>query len=357
VKVSIDDIRAHPCPTCKMPADSHCVQVDENGEGGTRVDGVHNTRIHRYQIVTAAMAENEEIEAMTDIEIRNQQQAIVPDRVAMPSTDLEVWARQATAAAIYAERVCSTLMVPAAYRGKPAEACAAILAGAELGFSPMRSLNAFDNIQGTPAPKAVTLRALVQAAGHEIVIEESSDERAVVAGRRRGAETWQRSVWDLPRAQKLAQFKSNPNYRTNLAQMLVARATAEVCRWVASDAIMGVPYAAEEIGDQPPVEARPIARKVTLADLDDEPPADVDTRGQADGMVNDHQRRTMFALWRDLGFDGDANRAQRLEITSKILGGLVVESSSDLTRMQAAEVIAKLQERKAELAAEQGGPQ
>ena len=115
---------------------------------------------------------------MTDIAI--------PDQQPTPGVDLELWARQATGAAIYAERVCSTTMAPAAYRGKPAEATAAILAGAELGFSPMASLRAFDNIQGTPAPKALTLRAVVQAAGHEVVTVEQTPTRAVVKGRRRG---------------------------------------------------------------------------------------------------------------------------------------------------------------------------
>jgi hypothetical protein len=50
----------------------------------------------------------------------------------------------------------------------------------------------------------------------------------------------------------MPQFSSNPNYKNNPANMLVARATAEVCRWIAADAIMGMPYAAEEIADEPP---------------------------------------------------------------------------------------------------------
>lgn len=301
---------------------------------------------------------------MTDIEMR-QQGAIVPDQSAAPGTDLILWARQAEAAAMYAERVCSTTMAPAAYRGKPAEAAAAILAGAELGFSPMASLRAFDNISGTPAPKAMTLRAVVQAAGHEVVIEESSNERAVVSGRRKGTDQWQTSVWDVPRAQQLAQFKSNAMYKTNLAQMLCARATAEVCRWVGADAIMGMPYAAEEIDDIPAVTA-PAVRRLTAADLGGEhtvrlPAAEVRklTGGELDQpvdlpappeMVSDQQRKRMFALWRDLGYDGDENREQRLEITAKILGLPALDSSNELTHDEAERVIAALIERKSRTA-------
>jgi hypothetical protein len=272
----------------------------------------------------------------------------IPDQQPTVSTDLELWARQATAAAVYAERVCSTLMAPVAYRGKPAEACAAILAGAELGFSPMRSLNAFDNIQGTPAPKAMTLRALVQAAGHEVRIVDSTNDRAVVAGRRRGDTEWQTSVWDVARAEQLAQYKSNPNYRTNRAQMLVARATAEVCRWVAADAIMGVPYAAEEAGDFEPaavVATPPATRRLTVAELDE--PAAIEQRPAAE-LVTREQQKAMFALWGELGYgDNEQDRKTRLDLTARFIGADAIESSNDLTAAEADTVIAKLRERKA----------
>jgi hypothetical protein len=273
---------------------------------------------------------------MTEIAIRNEQTAVAA--YSGSSMDrLEQWARQAAAVHQVAEQICSTSFAPAAYRGKPAEATAAILAGAELGFDPMASLRAFDNIQGVPAPKAITLRAVVQGAGHEIETVESSATRAVVRGRRHGQGEWQTSVWDIPRAQLMPQYKSNPNYRTNPAAMLVARATAEVCRWIASDAIMGMPYAAEEIADQPPVAAAPVARRLTVADLDTAP-------AQADEEMDDDQRDTMFTLWADLGYDidSDADRATLVTVTAKILGLPELQSSSDLTRGQADQVIAAL---------------
>jgi hypothetical protein len=276
---------------------------------------------------------------MTDIEIHNSRAAVaVPDQQPNFSTDLVFWAQQAEAAAIYAERVCSTQMVPAAYRGKPAEAAAAILAGTELGFSPIRSLNAFDNIQGTPAPKAMTLRALVLAQGHEVETIEQSATRGVVRGRRRGQTDWQTSTWDLARAKLLPQFKTNANYTNNPGAMLVARATAEVCRWIGSDAIMGVPYAAEEDERFAPIEAAPATRRLTVAELDTAPEAE---------MLTAKQRGHMFALWSDLGYsDSDEDRAKRLWLTAQILGIESVESSSDLTRADADRVIAALIERK-----------
>jgi hypothetical protein len=284
---------------------------------------------------------------MTDIEIR-QQQAAVSIYGADSMDRLSRWVEQARAVQQVAEGICSTSFAPAAYRGKPAEATAAILAGAELGFDPMASLRAFDNIQGVPAPKALTLRAVVQGAGHEVKIVESTPERAQVAGRRRGDSEWQMSVWDLGRARAMGLLEKD-QWKKQPQAMLVARATAEVCRWIASDAIMGMPYAAEEIADEPPAAAPPAVRRLTAADLD-EPPAAIEAREQSDGMVTDGQRKRMFALWNQLGFGSDADRATRLEVTSKILGGVVVESSNDLTRVQAAEVIAELERKAGEAA-------
>lgn len=285
---------------------------------------------------------------MTEIAMRNDRTVVaIPDQQPAIGTDLEMWARQAVAAGNYAQAVCSTAMAPAQYRGKPAEATAAILAGAELGFSPMASLRAFDNISGTPAPKARTQLAVVQRAGHEVEIVESTDTRAEVRGRRFGKGNWQTSVWDIPRAEKLAQYKSNPNYRTNRAQMLAARAISEVCRWIASDAIMGMPYSSEEIQDQPALAPSPApARRLMMADLD-EPAAEIEPAAKV-GMASKKQRDHMFALWGELGYAGDQNRATRLDVTAKILGLDSIESSNDLTAAEASTVIDALQRKVAE---------
>ncbi|MFG2165543.1 hypothetical protein [Micromonospora chersina] len=216
-----------------------------------------------------------------DIAVRADQHLAVPTGTEPATAQLVQWAQAAHAAHSLAEGICNTAVAPQAYRGKPAEAAAAILAGAEVGLSPIASLRAFDNIQGTPAPKAITLRAIAQGLGHEVRIDESSQVIAVVSGRRKGDTEWQTSTWTIERAQQMgltgkAQWKQQP------AAMLVARATAEVCRWIASDAIMGMPYTAEEIRDQgTTVEARPAPRLVSAADFIETPaleqPADVVT--------------------------------------------------------------------------------
>lgn len=203
---------------------------------------------------------------MTDLAIPAPQHAELQTYQDTNLARLEAWAHQAVAVRQLADVIANTSMCPQAYRGKPDEATAAILAGAEVGLSPMASLRAFDNIQGTPAPKAITLRAVVQGLGHTVEIVQSSPVEAVVRGRRRGETEWQTSTWTIERAQVMgltnkAQWKQQP------AAMLVARATSEVCRWVAADAIMGMPYAAEEITDHTGATAGPVTTRVTAADI------------------------------------------------------------------------------------------
>jgi hypothetical protein len=290
---------------------------------------------------------------MTDIEIRNQQAAVetysdnAMDRLAR-------WVQQADAVFALADRICSTSFAPAAYRGKPAEAAAAMLAGAELGFDPMASLRAFDNIQGVPAPKAITLRAVVQGQGHKVHIVESTAERAVVRGLRRGETEWQESIWDMGRAramgltEKAADPNKNP-WKKQPQAMLVARATAEVCRWIASDAIMGMPYAAEEIEDQPALAPSPAVHRLTVAELDEPPTALQAAVVEATvEMVTDKQRKQMSALWGELGYsDSEEDRRKRLWLTAQILGITEpLESSNDLTAAEADRLITALRERK-----------
>lgn len=164
-------------------------------------------------------------------------------------TDLVAWAAQSDAAFRYASAIVGTNFCPQQYRGKAEEAAAAILAGSELGFSPMASLRTFDNIQGVASPKAITQRAVVQSHGHAIWTEESSATRVVVCGQRKGSEKVIRSVWTIERAKLAGYLEKNAKYKTEPESMLVARATSECARQTASDALLGIPYSSEELRD------------------------------------------------------------------------------------------------------------
>ncbi|MBK0296689.1 hypothetical protein IAE22_32635, partial [Bacillus sp. S34] len=114
--------------------------------------------------------------------------------------------------------------------------------------SPLAALRAIDIIQGTPAMRAITLRALVQNAGHEIWVEESTATRAVVRGRRRGSDKVETSEWSIDRARTM-QLLSKDNWKKQPTAMLLARATSEIARLIAADVLLGLPYSVEELDD------------------------------------------------------------------------------------------------------------
>lgn len=208
---------------------------------------------------------------MTELAVRQDRSAEVELAPTNVVATLAHWAGEARAAHALATSLCNTSFVPEHFRNKPAEATAAILTGHELGLSPMASLRAIFVIKGTPGMYANAMVAVVQAQGHEVWVEEQSDERVIVCGQRRGSEHIARTVWDRARVTK-AKLTSNPKYGETPQQMMAARGRAEICRQIAPDALHGIPYSAEEIrdGDFPDAPEQPAYTPVTAADVFDE---------------------------------------------------------------------------------------
>lgn len=213
---------------------------------------------------------------MTSNEIaqRDEQQAVAttsgnPPAEPAPTagaTALMQWAQEADLAYQMAQKLAATSFVPQTLRGKPGDITAAILAGAELGLKPMATLKSIDVIQGTPALRAHAMRAVVQNQGHEIELVESTDTRCVMRGRRKGSDTWQTVEWTIQRAAQMkltekAEWKKQPQ------NMLVARATGELCRLIASDALHGMPYVSEELEGTTYAEVVPQKAPLSVAAL------------------------------------------------------------------------------------------
>jgi hypothetical protein len=191
-------------------------------------------------------------------------------------SEMAQWANDATQIARMATSLVQTSFVPQSMRGKPSEATAAILTGMEVGLRPMSALRSIDVINGVPALRAVTLRALVQSRGHEIWVEESTRTRAVVRGRRQGSEITQESVWTTDRAKDLG-LMGKDNWKKQPQAMLIARATSELCRLIAADVILGLPYSIEELADDvesKPEPKKPATKRTAKRKSVDEPVAD-----------------------------------------------------------------------------------
>lgn len=296
-----------------------------------------------------------------------------------PSTvqSLQAWAESARAAHSVATSLAGTSFVPQQFRGKPDEVTAAILAGDEVGLSPLAALRSFDIIQGTAAARAMTLRAILQSKGHEIWTVESTDARAIVQGKRFGSDKVHESSWDTGRARGLG-LLGKDNWKKQPKAMLVARATAECCRLVAADAILGIPYAVEELDDgggqeekprtaqrrapakatatvqRPAPQARPAQQRPAPPapadgpplpgedDYDDEPAAEeqpAEDEDQAPELITRAQASKLHALFSQAEIGG---RNDRIHISGEIVGRKL-QSSSELTKQEASGLIDMLE--------------
>src|SRR5690606_30549775 len=153
---------------------------------------------------------------------------------------------QMAGAAQLAQAMATTAFVPAHFRGKPDDVAAAIMYGAAIGLDPMASLRAIYVVNGSPGMYARQMVAIVQAAGHQVWTEDSTDEAVTVAGQRRGSEHVERVTWTYARAKK-AGYTSNKKYDTDPQAMLWARAASDVARRMAPDALAGLDTSVEEL--------------------------------------------------------------------------------------------------------------
>lgn len=184
--------------------------------------------------------------------------------------ELRAEAEFLTVAYELAQRACGTQLVAAHFRGKPEDGAIAIAYGSSLGWHWTKALQDVYVVKGKPAIMAKEMRELVIRAGHSIWEEQVGPELVVLAGHRNGSDIVYRSEWTIARAKTAGFYDSNPNYKTSPENMLYARATTELCRRMAPDALSGLGYSAEEMRDQELVEvaggprvARPSAHRGT----------------------------------------------------------------------------------------------
>jgi hypothetical protein len=130
--------------------------------------------------------------------------------------------------------------------------------------------------------------------------------------------------------------------------MLVARATSEIARWIASDAILGIPYSAEELDDEGTVVAEPVAevkparrtaQRAARPAPQPAPEPELDEPAPDVELITQPQQRKLHALLNERGL-GDRERG--LAAISFHLDRDLA-STKDLTKDEASRVIEALE--------------
>lgn len=177
-----------------------------------------------------------------------------------------------------AERFSKSSLLPKSMQGKAADVLVTIMAGAEMGLSPMASLRAIHVIEGKPVLSADGMVALVLGSGKAKYFTRvaESDTAVTYETCRVGTETPRQCTWTLSQA-KAAALDKKDNWRMYPRAMLSSRAKAELARDVYPDVLMGC-YTDDEIEaigvpaiSHVPVTTTPIEDAEVLGD----PPADL----------------------------------------------------------------------------------
>lgn len=156
------------------------------------------------------------------------------------TTALAITPRTIDEATSLAERLSKSSLLPKAMQGKMPDVLVTILAGQEMGLSPMASLRSFHVIEGKTVLGADGMVALVLGSGKAEYFErvEESDTSVTYETKRVGALKPRRCTWTLQMA-KAAALNAKDNWRLYPRAMLASRAKSELARDVYPDVLAG----------------------------------------------------------------------------------------------------------------------
>lgn len=241
----------------------------------------------------------------------------------------------------YAEVVSTGSLLPQAYRGKPADILLAVGLGQAMGLSPAESLYRIDVIQGKPTAAAELIAANVRKAGHTLRVRVDEANVAATATIIRADDPgYEHTVTrDAAWASKMG-LATKDNYKKQPATMLQWRAITAVARMACPEALYGVAYTSDEMGDAGPV-ARPTA-PVSASDFAQSPPAEPVEYVEADPEPDAPEpkpmtKRTQGQLFALFGQKGIAEDQQLAGINYRVGG--TYTSRADVTEDDARLVI------------------
>lgn len=243
----------------------------------------------------------------------------------------------------FAQVVCRTPLVGPTFYGKPEAGAVAILYGAGLGLDPLQALQQVFVVHGQPAIYARTMRALLLGKGFRFRTVETSDESVTVEGTAPNGDV-ETVTWDIARARK-AGYTSNKKYETDPQGMLFAKASAEVCRKLAPDVLLGISRTVEEAELDPApmrVESERVSAAEVLGTDQQEQPADkLEDETESVPMSTRPQQNTLAKLLEADREGEPMDRAQKLAYLSEQFGRPIT-ASNQVTFAEAEALIAYL---------------
>lgn len=243
----------------------------------------------------------------------------------------------------YAKAVATASMLPQNYRNKPADIMLAVGLGQSMGLSPAESLYRISVIQGKPTAGAELIAANVRKAGHRLRVKGDDQSCTATIIRADDPDYEFEVTRDMAWAEKMGLAK-NDNYRKQSGTMLQWRAITAVARLACPEALYGVAYTSDEVGDFAP---EPSQTGGLAAALDTQPAgarlpyvaADVEVpeAAQESPLLNTSSNlaKRMFATFNDAGI---TEKNERLAYVSDVVGREIT-SSTEMSEADASAVL------------------
>lgn len=151
-----------------------------------------------------------------------------------------------------ANMLAKSSVVPRHLQGKVEDMFAILVMGAELGLKPMQSINSIHVIQGRTALSAQLMLSIVKKRCPDFRIQikvgnDKNNPSVTVRGIRHEGDEEFTAIWDMNRAAALG-LTGKDNWKKQPLTMLQWRATSEVCRFLAPEAVLGI-YTEDEAQD------------------------------------------------------------------------------------------------------------
>lgn len=191
------------------------------------------------------------------------------------STDLATTRDAVTEKQDWARAMAPSALLPAAFKGNPANLFLAAELADALGISRINALTSIHVVEGKPSASADLMAALVRRAGHKLRVTVDNGVARAVLIRHDDPDFEYVAVWDMATANR-AGLGNKGVWKSYPQAMLRSRAITEVIRMGASEALVGVIYTPEELGADVdaqgvPTKASPVTERVTVAEIIGEP--------------------------------------------------------------------------------------
>lgn len=251
-------------------------------------------------------------------------------------TEIEVRATRASlpAKVEYAKMLADSGLLPAQYRGRPANILWAIEYGDMLGLSTMAAITGVHVIEGKPSASAGLISGLVREAGHILRVRGDGKSATCVIIRSDDPEhpfevTWtlKRNKDDNPSAEE-AQLLGKDVWKKYPASMLKSRAITQCARDACEEVLYGLHYTPEELGAEVDEDGAVVGGMVEEARVVE---TDAEWMAATLRIIPEIGLDASRKLWRETnekfrsGALAEADRAQVLDLLKAHMEGLAAQ--------------------------------